>query len=342
MIMNKLTKIGASALCGSLVAMSAANAGSLSVAGGAAATWTSNEGTVTGNPLGVNSGFTFTGSGELDGGTAVTLTITQTDASGLSAANINMDVPGLGGIKINAKSGGTGIDIIDDKMPTAWEETNGTGLGTGLQTVAGAGGGINIGWSLSPDFLPEGLSVDLAYAPKMTSGATADKGQGGDTAGTGSAWDVVVQHSNLMDGLNLFAGMSTIEQIKQANNYTGDRSQYAWGATYAIGGFTLGYQESRDNLQSAVVNSASYYDNEAWGVSFNVNDDLVISYGVHDSTVKKNSGTSTTNSAESIQMSYTMGGATFVLAESSVDNANYSSGTASDRDGTTLRLSLAF
>ena len=160
--MNKLTKIGASALCGSLAAISVANAGSLSVAGGAAATWSSNEGTVTGNPLGVSSGFTFTGAGELDGGTAVTLTITNTDAGALSAANINMDVPGLGGIKINAKSGGTGIDIIDDMMPTAWEETNGTSLGTGLQTVAGAGGGINLGWSLSSDFLPEGLMVDLA------------------------------------------------------------------------------------------------------------------------------------------------------------------------------------
>ena len=124
--MNKLTKIGASALCGSLAAVSVANAGTLSVAGGAAATWSSNEGTVTGNPIGVSSGITFTGAGELDNGTAVTLTITNTDALGLSAANINMDVPGVGGIKINAKSGGTGIDIIDDKMPTAWEETWGT------------------------------------------------------------------------------------------------------------------------------------------------------------------------------------------------------------------------
>ena len=49
-----------------------------------------------------------------------------------------------------------------------------------------------------------------------------------------------------------------------------------------------------------------------------------------------------TNSAESIQLSYTVGGASFILAETSVDNANYSSGTASDRDGTTLKLSLAF
>jgi len=61
--MNKLTKIGASALCGSLAAVSIANAGAIDVSVGANATWTSNEGTVTGNPIGLNSGLTFTGSG---------------------------------------------------------------------------------------------------------------------------------------------------------------------------------------------------------------------------------------------------------------------------------------
>jgi len=340
--MNKLTKIGASALCGSLAAISAANAGSMSVAGGANATYTSNEGTVTGNPIGLNSGLTFTGSGELDNGTAFTLTITQTDAVGLSAANLNMDVPGLGGIKINAKSGGTGIDIVDDMMPTAWEETNGAGLSTGLQTVAGAGGGINIGYSVSSDMLPDGLKVDLAYSPSTTSGATADKGQGGDTAGIGSAFDIVVQHSGLVDGLNLFAGTSTITQEKSSNGYTGDRTQYALGATYAVGGVTVGYQQTRDNHQSAVAASTNYYDNEAWGVSFNVSDDLAISYGVHASTRNMNSGVNTENEGQSLQLSYTMGGASIQIAESSVDNGNYTSGSAQDRDGTTLRLSLAF
>ena len=57
--MNKLTKIGCSALCGSLAAVSAVNAGSIDVSGSATATWISKEGAVTGNPIGVNSGLTF-------------------------------------------------------------------------------------------------------------------------------------------------------------------------------------------------------------------------------------------------------------------------------------------
>ena len=344
--MNKLTKVGVSALCGTLAAVSAAHAGSISVAGGAVATYTSLEGTETGNPLGLNSGLTFTGAGELDNGTAFTLTITQTDAVGLSAANLNMDLPTLGSIKINAKSGGTGLDIIDDMMPTAWEETNGTGLNTGLATVAGVGASINVGYSVGSDMLPEGLALDLAWAPRATGGASADKGVGGDSAGIGSGWDAVVRYTGI-PGLNAFGGMSTIAQASGVLNdgYDGDRTQYAAGLTYAFGGVTVGYQKSRDNIQQVNPGSASYYDNEAYAVSFQVNDDLAISYGVHKSNKHFNDSATTPaveNDGQSFQLSYTMGGASFQIAESSVDNGLYTSGTAQDRDGTTLRLSLAF
>jgi hypothetical protein len=57
--MNKLTKIGASALCGSLAAMSAANAGDLAVTGGVDMSYTSFPKENTGNPLGIGSNITF-------------------------------------------------------------------------------------------------------------------------------------------------------------------------------------------------------------------------------------------------------------------------------------------
>ena len=41
--MNKLTKIGASALCGSLAAISSANAGDLTVTGGVDMSWMGKE-----------------------------------------------------------------------------------------------------------------------------------------------------------------------------------------------------------------------------------------------------------------------------------------------------------
>jgi hypothetical protein len=59
--MNKLTKVGFSALCGSLAVVSAANAGELTVTGGADLTYISKGGDVTGNPIGMGSNYTLNG-----------------------------------------------------------------------------------------------------------------------------------------------------------------------------------------------------------------------------------------------------------------------------------------
>ena len=158
--MNKLTKIGVTALCGSLAAVASANAGSMTVKGGATATWSSNEADVTGNPIGMNSGLTFTGSGELDNGTTFTLTVTHADQDAYSASQIALTTPTLGTFTIDQSGGG--LDRIDDMMPTAWEETTGTSLGTGIVNVAGVSGAASIDWGLSGDLLPEGLSMNVA------------------------------------------------------------------------------------------------------------------------------------------------------------------------------------
>ena len=102
--MNKLTKIGVSALCGSLASV-AANAGTMEVLGGATATWSSTEGTNTGNPIGMNSGLTFKGTGELDNGTTFTLTITGADQMGYTSGSIAMVTPSMGSITIGHSVG---------------------------------------------------------------------------------------------------------------------------------------------------------------------------------------------------------------------------------------------
>jgi outer membrane protein OmpU len=340
--MNKLTKVGLSALCGSLAAASAANAGELAVTGGATATYVSNEGTVTGNPIGMSTGITFSGSGELDNGSTVTLSITNTDKMGYSAANVKIDTPSMGTITIDQGAGGSGIDRYDDMIPTAREETNGTSLGTGLRTVGGVSGSANIEWNVSSDMLPDGLGVAVALTPKADGAVGAsDKASGGSAAeGVGAGWDVAVEHGSLVDGLKVFAGYSEIEQVATTAGYAGDRTQEVLGATYAVGGVTFGYQYSKDNLN--MKSGTDAYENTAYGVSFSVNDDLSISYGVHESEAIVLAATNVTNEGESLQVSYTMGGATFIIAESSVKNQDYVSTTTYDRDGTTVVLSLAF
>jgi len=79
-----------------------------------------------------------------------------------------------------------------------------------------------------------------------------------------------------------------------------------------------------------------------WGVSFNVNDDLSISYGTTESTKVVNGGTNVTAEVSSVQVAYTVGGASIRLAETSADNVAYNSTAGEDNDGTTLSVSLAF
>jgi len=294
----------------------------------------------------MGSNMTFTGTGELDNGTAFTLSIAHTNQAAYSSGNVTLDMPTLGSLIITQGGSGTGIDRIDDMMPTAWEETWGTALGTGIRTVGGVSGAAGLEWTPSSDMLPEGLSAHFAIAPRAAGSNINDKGLGGDTAGVGSGYDIVVKYTGLVDGLSIGAGMSDIEQAKHSdstkNTYTGDRSQYAVYATYTMGSVTVGYQETRDNLQGQGNGVASYYDNEAYGISFNVNDDLSISYGKHTSTKYLTKNSSVELEAESVQIAYSMGGASIRLAETSADNISYTSATVNDRDGTTLSLSLAF
>ena len=88
------------------------------------------------------------------------------------------------------------------------------------------------------------------------------------------------------------------------------------------------------------------YTNVTYGASFNINDNLVVSYGENTSKqglVSDDSNARTTESkAESLQLSYTMGGASIKIAQTEVDNASYVTTTTADREGTTVALSLAF
>jgi hypothetical protein len=255
-----------------------------------------------------------------------------------------MVTPSLGTISIVQSAGGAGVDRYDDMMPTAWEETNGTSLATGLQTVAGVGTTQNIEWSLPADMLPEGMSAHLAVSPRVGAGVVNDKAASGDTGSSGGGYDIAISHNALMDGLNVFAGRSVIEQVSTAGiaGTTGDRSQYVYGATYAIGSVTLGYQYSRDNQASSANGATSYYQNDAFGISFNISDNLSLSYGNHKSDRNLTNNTNVELEAESLQLAYTMGGMSVKIAESTVDNGSYTSGTGKDRDGTTIALSLAF
>ena len=346
--MNKLTKIGVSALCGSLASV-AANAGSMEVLGGATATWSSNEGTVTGNPIGMNSALTFKGTGELDNGTTFTLTVTGADQMGYTSGNISMVTPGLGTFVINSRTGGTGIGGYDDKMPTAWEESWGHGMTSGFDFQKGVASAMNIAWT-SPSFA--GITLKAAAAPGGNKAAfTNDKAVGGANTHLQGGYDLVLDMKpdfgvDALSGLNVWVGGSETERegaVSSVNH--GNHQEVNVGFTYAYGPVTVGLQTAAEFTGSQTAGNTDFYKNQAFGISFNVSDNLSLSYGEFES--QRNLVSSVANKSviaqtESFQVAYTMGGLSLKLAESSVTNASYATASANDHDGRTIALSLAF
>ena len=349
--MNKLTKVGFSALCGSLAAISSANAGDMTVTGGADMTWMSLDSTTTGNPIGMGSNLTFKGSGELDNGWTFDLTVANTNASAFSAAKVDIGMGGLGNLMIN-QGDGNGLGAYDDKMPTAWEESWGAGLNPGVKLVGGVGSSMNIQYTTPTVF---GSKMVLAYAPEVGAADTADKSNTaeGDLQ-LKRGYDAVV-HINpslgteILSGLNMYLGASLKEKTKDSTTYQNDLGEVTGQITYDIGPLSLGYGWAGMVTGKEYDTVApGYYKNHMYGISFNVNDDLSISYGYYDSRKEDVSSASTNEEqnryveVSSIQAAYTMGGASIRLAMVEADNVGFSTATSADREATVLSMGLAF
>ncbi len=337
--MNKLTKIGASALCGSLAAISAANAGDLSVTGGADMTWLTKTNTTVGNPLGIGSNLTFSGSGELDNGWTVDLSVAHTNANAYSNANVTIGIPGIGDVRIDQGVSGTGVQRYDDATPSVWEEADGAGISAGIRKISGASSSANIEWK--PEMTPDGLTAYVVWAPDVDSGSTtSDKTVGGDSGIQGSGWDIMVEATDAitgMEGLTLYGGYSEVEQYDNAAGTSGDEESTVLGVKYAAGSFTVGYQVTEE--ETGLTGTGSTYDNTAYSVTFQINDDLSIGYGHVESDQEGGSGDA---EADSIQIAYTMGGASIRFAEVDVENSGYTSAASGDFEGHVLSLGLAF
>jgi len=351
--MNKLTKVGCSALCGSLAAISAANAGDLTVTGGVDMSWISLGGGAsdTGNPIGMGSNLTFKGSGELDNGWTYDLTVAHLNQSAYSATALNVTMGGLGKLNINQGDSGNGIDAYDDKMPTAWEETWGAGQGTGVQLVSGVGTSFNVQYT-TPKIA--GITVALAHAPNQGQVDTNDVSYGGvDSGTTGKAYDATVSlnptlGTDVLSGLNMFVGASYTEVYKShaSGDQNDNRYEGVAGITLDLGPISIGGARS-GILTGKTVGSTDvdYYRNNMYGIAFNINDDLSVSYGKHESEqnfVNPGLKEAVTMDISSWQIAYSIGGASIRYADSKVTNRSYQTTTDYDQDARAISVSLAF
>ena len=359
--MNKLTKIGLSALCGSLGSISAANAGTLDVTGSATATYTSLGGQVTGNPIGMASSMTFTGNGELDGGQTFAVGIVHKNKGAYSTADLKLNTNSAGTFELSSGDGGQGIGGYDDNQPTAWEEVWGTGITTNANFQKGVSGSTNISWK-SPKVI--GTTVQIAYAPDNDGSTSGNKGTSGATSDHfGAGWDIVLDASTPGGEVNLFLGASDTEVAKGATvtkkSFTGDHEEGVIGLKFNLGPIAIGGQVSAERIQTQTAGAANYYGNSSWGVAFNVNDDLSISYSeakhVQSKTKKQGwaaHGSGSVNNNEytpkswmrgdSIQVAYTIGGVSLKYAQTDYDNTLYTFDSKIPREVQIVAVSLAF
>ena len=326
-----IKKIGLTALAGSL-AMFAANAGELTVTGNSSASFVTKShdgaaqtGSDIGNPMGMDTRITFSGSGELDNGftTSVYVTDEINGGTGMYSGEVALGMGDLGTISLNQGGGNVGADAIDDETPRAYEEADDK-ISTNFRGLANPqGSGNMIKYTNTLGMVNLNLGFRTGGGSNNVVGVT---GGNSENVYTGALT------SSPIDGLTVGAGYSNVE--KDAGK---DDEGYAGFVKYAFGSVTVGAQRNVTTSGTA----ASAAEGNQVSIAFNVNENLAISYS--DGSID-HFGTGATADVEedfsAINISYTMGGMTIAAQMAEADNA---AGTANaDEEATEIVLSLAF
>jgi outer membrane protein OmpU len=318
--MNKLKKIGLSALAGSLVAMSV-NAAEMTVSGGAALTYSDTGGATTGNSFTMGDGLTFTASGELDNGLSVSSSYVL-DNGALDDFSMTVSSDAMGSLTFHGMDGSSALGAVDDVTPNAYEESWYGGSGTG--TVINGLSTTNLFEYKSPSFA--GATVTYTYA--QASATTSVKSV--------SSWGVSYS-PEMVEGLTVgYATQDDESGSATTTGYTtGDADENTAYIKYVYGPITVGYQESESDSTS----NSEDADSQAFGITYAVSDSLTIGYNSH--TFETTGNTSLVDQESTgVTASFTSGGMTISGIVSSIDNV---SGVATnDKDVVEIGVSFAF
>jgi len=335
--MRKITKVGLSALAGSL-AFTSVHAGDVSITGSMIASYTKKGGyNTTGNPLGMNKELTVTGSGELDNGVGVAYKQTITNAMGYNDSELVFTgVPMMGDATLALTSAGAPISAIDDVTPIAFEEAS-AAVGS-LKDVNGADGTYGIRYTLA-DVAGSGMTLDAFYTPLAGSGdASAEKGVSGISGSAEDAYEVVLKGSVPgVDGLDIGFGYATTNHHSDTDAADDEDVQEATAyVNYAFGALKVGAQKGAVNTAGTAETN---YENDYVGISYAVSDNLSISYNEIDSRESKESS-NVEQDFDSISLSYTSGGMTIGVLDADCGNCSYSSGR--NQSARAIQMTIAF
>ena len=325
--MNTFKKVGLTALGTSLIATSAF-AADLAVTGGASITFAGTEGNATGNGFSMNDEITFSGSGEMDNGWTVAVSMQIDSNAGSLDGGANIDnrsitigMGDMGTLSFVGHGGSAAMANVDDVVPAvygeAWDILGDNDKGA-ASTGALASATDNDSWFYSNSSLMDGLTVSLSYVP--SSGATEVE----------SSTDWAVAYTGI-DGLTL--GFAQGEDNSGASaNHLDLTTAYA---IYAYGPVTIGYQMS----ESDGTTTGRSDDFTAMGITYAVNEQLSIGY---NATVYDHGDQAVDEEAHSLGFSFTTGGMTISGAMAEEENLGGSTAAVDDLKGYEIGVSFAF
>jgi len=308
--MNKLRKVGLTALATSLVA-SSAYAGELSVSGSATLNYSGLNTNSNANPWTMGNSVTFSGGGDLDNGMTVGVSY-ELDDDVMDDYKMTLGLgDGMGTLTFSGDSvNAGGVDSVKDIVPTAYtavyENTNTVDNGLAAATSGRNTTGM---WGYKNSI--GGLDVNLGYNTKNSAAA------GGDEVSIGLSYS--------MEGVTVVAGR--YDNDAQSTDDT-------VGLKYTMGNITAAFQRTDINYDGSVGN-----DQEAdhYGISMAVNENLSVSAGRQtveiDTAVDDETNTG-------FSASYTMGSITFGGGFNDVESAGGSAG--SDAEVSMLNIAFAF
>jgi outer membrane protein OmpU len=316
--MNKMKKIGLTALAASLVSVSA-QAADVSVSGGSGITFASGNDGVAGNPWSMTDNLTFSWGGELDNGMTVDMSFLLDNSDGNSIFDNRSLAIGMGDAGTLTFWGSSGSGVVgsfDDRTPNAYEES-----------WAG-GDSPNQGHSAGNMFYYTNALDAATIHASFTHGGSSDGSYDNSTE-----IGVVV---NATDSLEVYGAVGT---DKGGASATADVDNTIIGAKFTMGAATLGVQVNE--ADSSTANSDEEF--AAWSISYAVSEDMSVSFA--QSEINYEASTTASQEATGISASYTMGSMTLAGTMNSIDNQNLTGATGSgnqDANTDTFEVNLSF
>ena len=345
--MNKLKKIGVSALAGALVSFSA-NAADWSISGQAGITMSNtNEASGT-SAFSQDDAITVSASGQTDSGLNISAKFNIEDkGTGMDEKNVAIGMDSLGTLTFHGHGGSPVMGQFDDVTPKAYEEVwdvtgdgdvTGTDYDASSSRINGIGETNNLFTYDSP--VISGVQFKAAYATQSAAAALSETNANDTTGSDSKYWDWGIKIApEMVEGLTLYYANGERDTNTLVAGQTSDETTMA--ITYTYGPVTVGYQESEEDRSGVATDN----EIEAYSIAYAITDDLTVSYGQrefdHDTSASTGDG-NLTQKDTGYGVSYTMGGVSVGASFNSSDNVNGGSATTDDVDGYEMNVSFAF